>query len=52
MGDIIIIFLIQNILLFCLIFWLLTWVGEFFYKKKIKQQKEIFMNVVLNQQVM
>lgn len=42
MGDIIILFLIQNILLFCLIFWLLTWVGEFFYKKKNQTTKRNF----------
>ena len=34
MGDIVILFLIQNIFLFSLIFWLFTWIGEFFYKKK------------------
>lgn len=42
MGDIIILFLIQNIILFCLIFWLLTWVGEFFYKKKNHATKRNF----------
>lgn len=34
MGDIVILFLIQNILIFSLIFWLLTWAGEYFFKKK------------------
>lgn len=42
MGDIIILFLIQNIVIFCLIFWLLTWVGEFYYKKKNQSTKRNF----------
>jgi NADH:ubiquinone oxidoreductase subunit 3 (subunit A) len=42
LGDIVILFLIQNILIFCLIFWLLTWAGEFFYKKKNHYTKRNF----------
>ena len=42
MGDIIILFLIQNIVIFCLIFWVLTWIGEFYYKKKNHSTKRNF----------
>ena len=42
MGDIIILYLIQNILLFGIIFWLLTWGAEFFFKKKIHLSKKQF----------
>jgi len=42
LGDIVILFLIQNIFLFSLIFWLLTWAGEFFYKKKNHATKRNF----------
>lgn len=34
MGDIIIFFFCQNIIIFSLIFWLLTWGCEYLYKKK------------------
>lgn len=34
MGDIIIFFFCQNVLLFSLIFWFLTWACEYFYKKR------------------
>ena len=42
MGDIVILFLIQNIMVFSLIFWLLTWAGEYFYKKKNHASKKNF----------
>ena len=42
MGDIIILYLIQNILLFGIIFWLLTWGAEFFFKKKVNLTKKQF----------
>lgn len=34
MSDIIFFFFISHVFVFCLIFWLLTWVGEYFFKKK------------------
>lgn len=36
LGDTIVIILILNVLIFCVIFWLLTWFAEYFYT--IKQQ--------------
>jgi len=42
LGDIVVLFLIQNILTFSIIFWLLTWAGEFFYKKKNHLTKRNF----------
>lgn len=42
MGDILVLFLIQNILIFALIFWGLTWAGEYFYKKKNHTAKKQF----------
>lgn len=42
MGDILILFFIQNILLFTLIFWGLTWAGEYFFKKKNHIAKKQF----------
>lgn len=42
LGDIVVVFLIQNILLFSMVFWLLTWVGEFFFKKKNHSTKKNF----------
>ena len=42
MSDIIVIFLVQNILVFLLIFWLLTWLTEYFFKKKQHLTKNQF----------
>jgi NADH:ubiquinone oxidoreductase subunit 3 (subunit A) len=42
MSDIIVIFLIQNVLIFLLIFWLLTWLTEYFFKKKQHLTKRQF----------
>jgi len=42
MGDIVLIFLLQNILIFVIIFWLLTWAGEYFYKVKNHPAKKQF----------
>lgn len=39
MGDIILLWFFQNILLFCWIFWILTYIGEYFYKKNIQNFK-------------
>lgn len=36
MGDTIVLGLVLNVLIFCIIFWLLTWGSEYFYT--IKQQ--------------
>jgi len=42
MGDIVLIFLFQNIFIFVMIFWLLTWCGEYFYKVKNHSSKKQF----------
>jgi NADH:ubiquinone oxidoreductase subunit 3 (subunit A) len=42
MGDIVLVYLLQNILLFGLIFWSLTWVAEYFYTKKNHLTKKDF----------
>ena len=42
MGDIVIFYLVQNILLFCVIFWLLTWGAEYFYTRKQHTSKRQF----------
>ena len=42
MGDIIILFLIQNVLLFGIIFWLLVWGAEYFFTKKSHLTKNQF----------
>lgn len=36
MGDVVVVFLIQNILIFTIMFWGLTWGAEFFFKKKVQ----------------
>ena len=57
MGDIVLIYLLQNILLFGIIFWVLTWVAEYFYSKKNHLTKKQFYecgfksNIELNIQV-
>ena len=48
MGDIVMLFFLQNIIVFSFIFWGLTILGSYFYKKKITKLKEVFMSVVLN----
>lgn len=40
MGDIIIFFFCQNIIVFSLIFWVLTWACEYFYKKRTHISKK------------
>jgi NADH:ubiquinone oxidoreductase subunit 3 (subunit A) len=40
MGDIVILYLIQNILIFGIIFWLLTWGAEYFFTKKTHMAKK------------
>ena len=42
MSDIVIIFLVHNVLVFLLIFWLLTWLTEYFFKKKVHLAKNQF----------
>jgi NADH:ubiquinone oxidoreductase subunit 3 (subunit A) len=42
MGDIVMLFFIQNILIFSIIFWGLTVLGSFFYKKKNHKTKRNF----------
>jgi len=47
-GDIVIFFFLQNILIFCLIFWFLTWGGEYFFKKKNHFTKRKFYECGFN----
>ena len=42
MGDAVILFLLQNVLLFGCIFWVLTWAAEYFFKKKNHVAKKQF----------
>lgn len=43
LGDLVIFFFCQNIIIFSLIFWLLTWASEYFYKKKnLKSSKQFY----------
>ena len=42
MGDIVILFFLQNIFVFSLIFWILTVIGGYFYKKKNHYTKKQF----------
>jgi NADH:ubiquinone oxidoreductase subunit 3 (subunit A) len=42
MGNIVLLCFIQNVFLFCAIFWLLTWVAEWFYQKKDQVSKKQF----------
>ena len=42
MGDIVMLFFIQNIIVFSLIFWGLTVLGSYFYKKKNHKSKRNF----------
>lgn len=42
MGDAIVISLVQNVLIFGIIFWLLTWGAEYFYTNKQQLTKKQF----------
>nr|NP_149389.1 NADH dehydrogenase subunit 3 [Tetrahymena thermophila]7TGH_3 Chain 3, NADH-ubiquinone oxidoreductase chain 3 [Tetrahymena thermophila]8B6F_AX Chain AX, NADH-ubiquinone oxidoreductase chain 3 [Tetrahymena thermophila SB210]8BQS_AX Chain AX, NADH-ubiquinone oxidoreductase chain 3 [Tetrahymena thermophila SB210]8GYM_N3 Chain N3, NADH-ubiquinone oxidoreductase chain 3 [Tetrahymena thermophila SB210]8GYM_n3 Chain n3, NADH-ubiquinone oxidoreductase chain 3 [Tetrahymena thermophila SB210]8GZU_N3 len=42
MGDAVVIHLIQNVLIFGIIFWLLTWGAEYFYTVKQQLTKKQF----------
>lgn len=42
MGDILVMYLLQNVLIFGIIFWLLTWGAEYFYTKKNHVSKKQF----------
>jgi len=42
MGSVFIIVLLQNVFIFSFIFWVLTWAGEYFLKKKNHSEKKNF----------
>ena len=42
MGDIVVFFFFQHVAIFCLIFWFLTWGGEYFFHKKNQNAKRKF----------
>ena len=42
MGDIVLLFLLNNVLLFGIIFWVLMWIAEYFYTKKKQTSKYQF----------
>ena len=42
MGDTVLLFFLQNVLMFGLIFWLLTFICEYFYKSKNQTSKRQF----------
>lgn len=42
MGDIVLLFLLNNVLLFGIIFWVLMWIAEYFYTKKNQVSKYQF----------
>lgn len=42
MGDIVIFYIIQHILVFGIIFWVLTYLGEYFYSSKQHEMKKQF----------
>ena len=42
MGDISLLFILSNIIIFCVIFWLLTSITEIFFKKKEHYSKRDF----------
>jgi len=42
MGGLNVIFIIQNIFIFCILFWVLTFVGEYFFKPKQHKTKKNF----------
>ncbi len=42
MGGAFTILLLQHVLIFSCIFWVLTWIGEYFYKKKNHSSKRNF----------
>jgi len=42
MGGILVLFFIQNVLIFSIIFWLLTFLGEYFFKGKNHKTKKNF----------
>lgn len=42
MGDIVILFLIQNVITFTILFWLLAWGGEYFFTSKSQLTKKQF----------
>ncbi len=47
MGDVLFLYIINNVMIFGLIFWFLNWGAEYFYTKKNHKEKKNFMNVVL-----
>lgn len=42
MGDIVVLFLIQNVLMFTIIFWMLAWGSEYFFTNKNHLTKKQF----------
>jgi NADH:ubiquinone oxidoreductase subunit 3 (subunit A) len=42
MGSVIMMFFVQNVFLFCIIFWVITWLAEWFYSKKEQTAKKQF----------
>lgn len=42
MGSVILFFFVQNVFIFCIIFWILTWIAEWFYNKKDHVSKRQF----------
>jgi NADH:ubiquinone oxidoreductase subunit 3 (subunit A) len=42
MGSVILFFFVQNVFIFCIIFWFLTWISEWFYNKKENVAKKQF----------
>lgn len=42
MGDILVLWFFSNTLVFCWIFWILTFIGEYFYKKNSQPYKNQF----------
>jgi len=42
MGSVIMMFFVQNVFLFCMIFWIITWLAEWFYNKKEQTAKKQF----------
>nr|NP_039469.1 unnamed protein product [Paramecium aurelia]P15579.1 RecName: Full=NADH-ubiquinone oxidoreductase chain 3; AltName: Full=NADH dehydrogenase subunit 3 [Paramecium tetraurelia]AAA79262.1 unknown protein [Paramecium tetraurelia]CAA34036.1 unnamed protein product [Paramecium aurelia] len=42
MGSMTLLFFVEHVFIFCMIFWLLTWVAEYFFKSKNNKQKHQF----------
>ncbi len=42
MGSMTLLFFVEHVFIFCMIFWLLTWIAEYFFKSKNNKQKNQF----------